>query len=123
MDQLLSVGSVVGMFILRLGVPLAVMAIVVYFFRRLDAKWQSEAWERWRADLAEDPEGPGAGWLAQLTKPCWQENGCSESACKKCPAYKHSDLPCWMARRLAEGWLPTKCYNCGRFATAPTRVT
>jgi len=119
-DGLLGTGSVIAVFVLRLGVPLAVMAAVVYFFHRLDTRWQSEAWERWQADLAGEPEGAGATWLARLTKPCWQEKGCEESAYRKCAAHKQSNLPCWMARRLVEGFLPTKCYNCGRFATAPS---
>ena len=122
MDGLLRTGSVIAMFILRLGVPLAVMAAVVYFFHRLDVKWQSEAWEKWRANLEQDPEGSGASWLARLSKPCWEENGCEETTYRKCPAWKQSNLPCWMARRLADGFLPTKCYNCERFATAPFRV-
>jgi hypothetical protein len=122
MEALSGTWSVIAMFILRLGVPLVVMAVVVYLFRRLDAKWQSEAWERWHADLVQEQEGAGASWLARLTKPCWQEHGCAESAYRKCPAYTKSNLPCWMARRLAEGSLPTKCYNCERFAMAPGHV-
>ena len=122
MDGLPGTVSVIAMFILRLGVPLAVMTAVVHFFHRLDVKWQSEAWERWQTDLAQDQGGSGASWLASLAKPCWEENGCEESAYRKCSAHMQSNLPCWMARRLAEGWLPTKCYNCGRFATAPSRA-
>ena len=122
MEALLEAGSVVGMFILRLGVPLAVTAAVVYLFHRLDVKWQSEAWAQWRGNLEQDEIGPGASWLARLAGPCWEEKGCDQAAREKCPAHKHSNLPCWMARRWAEGWLPTKCYNCERFAAAPSLV-
>ncbi len=42
-DWLLPIAIVLGMFILRLGVPLAVILTVGYLLRRLDAKWQAEA--------------------------------------------------------------------------------
>jgi hypothetical protein len=122
MEGLIGAISVTGMFLLRLGVPLAVMAVVVYLFHRLDVRWQKEAWERWRTDLARDEGGEGASWLARLATPCWEEKECEPSAMGGCPAYKHNNVPCWMARRWAEGWLPTKCYNCERFATAPSPV-
>ena len=34
---------IAGMFILRLGVPLAITLLVGYGLNRLDAKWQAEA--------------------------------------------------------------------------------
>jgi hypothetical protein len=120
MEGVVGAMSVVAMFILRLGVPLAAMAVVVYLFHRLDARWQKEAWARWRTDLERDQDASGAGWLARLATPCWEEKGCEPSAVRKCPAHRQSSLPCWMARRLAEGWLPTKCYHCERFATVPS---
>ena len=43
MDRLLEVAVITGMFVLRLGVPLAITLTVGYLFRRLDAKWQAEA--------------------------------------------------------------------------------
>ena len=36
----------VGIFVLRLGVPLAITLVVAYSLRRLDAKWQFEAGEQ-----------------------------------------------------------------------------
>jgi hypothetical protein len=111
------------MFILRLAVPLAVTAAVVYAFHRLDVKWQTEAWAGWRAELEQDGGASTVSWLARLANPCWQEKGCEQSAVAKCAAHKHSSLPCWMARRRAEGWLPTMCYNCDRFATMPSLVS
>ncbi len=40
---LLPSAIVVGMFIVRLGVPLAITLAIAYFLRRLDAKWKAEA--------------------------------------------------------------------------------
>jgi len=43
MDGLLQVAVIVGMFILRLGVPLLITLLVAYWLRRLDSKWEAEA--------------------------------------------------------------------------------
>jgi uncharacterized membrane protein YraQ (UPF0718 family) len=43
MDSLLQTAIIVGMFVLRLGIPLAITLLVGYWLRRLDNKWQAEA--------------------------------------------------------------------------------
>jgi len=43
MDGLLQVAVIVGMFILRLGVPLLITLLVAYWLRHLDGKWEAEA--------------------------------------------------------------------------------
>ena len=43
MDGLLQAAIIVGMFILRLGVPLLITLLVAYWLRRLDSKWEAEA--------------------------------------------------------------------------------
>ncbi len=43
MDELPEVLVVVGMFILRLGVPLMIVVAVGYLLRRLDSRWEAEA--------------------------------------------------------------------------------
>ena len=60
--------------------------------------------------------------LARLAEPCWEEKGCEESDKARCPAHKHQSIPCWMARRWAEGWITSKCYACERFALRPASV-
>lgn len=52
MDQLLEVAVITGMFVLRLGVPLAITLAVGYLLRRLDAKWRAEAETQWKANTA-----------------------------------------------------------------------
>jgi hypothetical protein len=39
MEWLVGIAVMVGMAILRLGVPLAIMALVIHFLHRLDVKW------------------------------------------------------------------------------------
>ena len=43
MDGLYQVAVIVGMCILRLGVPLVITLLVAYWLRHLDGKWEAEA--------------------------------------------------------------------------------
>ncbi len=43
MDGLLEIAVIIGMFVLRLGVPLLITLLVGVWLRRLDDKWQAEA--------------------------------------------------------------------------------
>lgn len=104
--------AVVGLFVLRLGVPLAITLVVGYGLRRLDAKWEAEA--QAKRDQEEVPAGLKA--LKTTEKPCWELKGCDEASLARCPAYKFWDIPCWVARLRAAGWLPTECHNCELFS-------
>lgn len=115
MDELLAAAAVVSMFVLRLGVPLAITLAVAYLLRRLDAKWQAEAWlkrevSRARGKTSAEPE------LLKVEQPCWDLKGCDESVRAKCPTAKIPNIPCWIARHQVEGRLPAECYNCDVFS-------
>jgi hypothetical protein len=58
MDGLLQVAAIVGMFILRLGVPLLITFLVAYWLRRLDGKWEAQARARQETETAsiEEPQ-------------------------------------------------------------------
>ena len=116
MDGLLEAAVIVGMFILRLGVPLAITLAVAYFLRRLDARWQAEAWAEWQASQPQEEVSATARGLKVGKQPCWSLKGCDEAARAKCAAPKQPDIPCWLARRRSEGRLPAECYNCGLFS-------
>jgi hypothetical protein len=116
MDWLQETAIIVGMFLLRLGVPLAITLAVAYFLRRLDAKWQTETWERWEAGQSQEKLIAEAKRFQAGKQPCWSLKGCAESVRASCPAYKQSDIPCWLARRRSEGKLPAQCYNCAQFS-------
>ena len=115
MDELLGSLSVIGVFMLRLGVPVAITIGAVQLFRRLDFGWQTQDWQHWAERLDTAGGAAGKGWLSRLAHPCWDENSCEESAVAKCPAHAHQSIPCWMARRAAEGTMPAKCLQCERY--------
>jgi uncharacterized membrane protein YraQ (UPF0718 family) len=106
---------VVGMFLLRLGVPLAITLAVGYWLRRLDARWEAEAQAQW-----EQEEAPAELKALKTTEqPCWETKGCDEASRAQCPACKLWDIPCWVARLRATGRLPTECFNCELFSFKP----
>ncbi len=115
MDGIWDAVVIAGMFILRLGVPLAITVAIGYLLRRLDAKWQAEAWAQWEAsEMQRATAEPVASSAAK--QPCWTLKGCGEAMRDQCPAFKRPDIPCWLARRRAEGRLPAACYECELFS-------
>ena len=118
MDWLLQALIIFGMFVLRLGVPLAITVAVGYWLHRLDAKWQAEAQAQQEAFLAqqEDRANPEIEILKVIKEPCWVTKGCPETIYKQCPAYRQPNIPCWMARFRVEEIIPSKCYQCTLFS-------
>ena len=110
MTTLMDVLLVVGMFLLRIGVPLLLTLALGYALSRLDARWQAEADAARRAEQAARRQpAPGLLWprptmaaSALSTEiagaPCWSVKGCGETQRQACPAFRQPSLPCWMAR-------------------------
>ena len=105
----------IGLFLLRLGVPLAITLAVGYWLRRLDAKWEAEA----AAQRIQEEQPTELKALKTAERPCWEEKGCDEARRAQCPACKFLDIPCWAARLRATGSLPAECPSCARFSTSP----
>lgn len=111
MDSVLTTLGVVGLFVLRLGVPVAVVALVGYALHRLDAKWESEAAAYRRQSL---PQVEVA--LRPVEQPCWVLKNCPEEMYTHCAAYQNTGTPCWLARSQADGMLPNACVTCTLFS-------
>jgi len=90
--------------LLRLVVPLAVTALIVYILHRLDMRWQAEA-ENEHAALFKDET------------PCWKEQGLSINEIKMRAAINNQ--PCWQTHRLSNGYLREGCLDCEAFLSAP----
>lgn len=108
MDELQEVLVVIGMFVLRLGVPLLIALTVGYLLRRLDSRWEAEAQSE--AQLRREME-------AAQEIPCWEEKDCLEEDYMRCPGHAYSHLPCWLARLRAQSTLPAECPDCPRYAS------
>ncbi len=117
MENLQQVALLILLFLLRLGVPVGITLGVGYWLRRLDKKWQAEAASRQATALArrEIERRPQMRTFGTRQNPCWLINQCAVADRECCPAFLNSRVPCWMARYLAGGRLPAKCYSCALF--------
>ena len=127
MDWLWPIIMLIGLFILRFGVPLLVIVLVVYGLRRLDDRWQAEARANYATALAKQQaeQSPRIELLKVIETPCWVLNNCAEEQRQRCPAALSPAVPCWMARYRAQGKLPPQCYHCQLFAPrrkAPEKI-
>jgi len=106
MEAITSLLAVVTGLLLRLALPIAGTAILIYFLRKLDARWQIQA------QLTPLPMEKVEGGKVK---------GCSPEQQKDCLAAS-SASPCWQVQRLPNGYLREKCISCEVFTNAPTPI-
>jgi len=103
METMTSLLAIIAGLLLRLAIPIAVTALLIFFLRKLDARWQADA--QLTPLPAQKPE-------------CWKIKGCSPEQIKNCVAAS-SPLPCWQVYRLPNGYLREECLSCKVFIDAP----
>ena len=109
-----TVGLIVIGILIRFGLPLAVTILVIWFFRRLDARWQAEAEQQLKAQAT----------LAMVERiPCWDQRHCPPERRASCPAYAQKEVPCWQVHRDKIGRLQEACLGCDVFLKAPIPAT
>jgi hypothetical protein len=138
-----------GMLFLRFGVPLLVVIGIGYLLKRLDRRWEAEAWaEQAKAKAAEVPaEQPAvpaprpavpartpvpAPVLPFIPPPVREtprpqpgmmvskaSQTGSVASKAKCGAPQQPGKPCWQARFDAEGAIPEECVGCDIFQHYP----
>lgn len=121
MGPYFEIAVVAGFFLLRLGVPVAVTAAIVWWLRRLDARWEAEADAQSRRVL--ELKAPAPAVAQTGARPCWEERNCPEGVRDHCPAYFQPAVPCWLARRAADGHLPAGCTDCASFTPVAAPVS
>ncbi len=109
---------IIGMFLLRLGVPVAITLAVGYGLRRLDAKWQSEALAQWEADDPAQKEIVDTLGSLKTDRFCRKTPGYTELVRDLDPDCALLNIPCWVARLRATGRLPEECRTCDLFAAS-----
>ncbi len=103
METIISFFYILVGFVLRLAIPIAATILLIFFLRKLDARWQAEA------ELQPAP----------TNKPeCWKIKGCTPEQKGNCEAVT-SSLPCWQVYRLPNGYLREECLSCEVFTQAP----
>jgi len=103
METLTSFLAILAGVFLRLVIPIIGTSVLIFFLRRLDARWQAEA--KLQPLPVDKPE-------------CWKIKGCSSEQQKNCMAGS-SALPCWQVYRLPNGYLREECIACEVFLDAP----
>lgn len=111
MDGISAFLAIVIGLVLRLGLPIAGTVLVVYWLQKLDRRWQAQA-EATSAVALAVPAG----------QHCWEKHGCSDECRQSCPAFLHSDQPCWQVHRNANGDVLQRCLACELFAQAGVPV-
>ena len=103
METINSLLMMIAGLLIRLAIPIALTAILIFLLRKLDARWQAEA--RFPQPAMQDIE-------------CWKIKNCSPEQRNHCVAYQ-ATLPCWQAKRLPNGYLREECLSCEVFTEAP----
>jgi hypothetical protein len=108
----------IGLFALRCVVPIALTFGLGYVMNRLVDRWEAEDARKTIPVPVARPIAPvvqAEPARSILSLPCWVTNSCAEKKLVNCAAYRAPHLPCWEARRQAEGALPARCPDCPRY--------
>ena len=99
---------------LRIGLPLAATALIVWLLQRVDAHWQADARAARQRALAPVTATPRVA--------CWVANNCSAERRATCPIYGHAEVLCWQYFRDKQGHLREACLGCPVFRSTPMPV-
>lgn len=114
MDEFIAILVVITGFLLRLGIPVVVTAILVVALRRIDQRWQNDAEQNIQSETEH------ASLFSQFQ--CWITHNCPQENQDKCPAYLENNKPCWQVFRNGAGELRQKCLDCPVFSNVPVGI-
>ena len=103
METITSLLVLITGMLIRLAIPIALTALLIFLLRKLDAHWQAEA--QLPQPVMQDIE-------------CWKLKNCTPEQRNACVAYQ-ATLPCWQAKRMPNGYLREECLSCEIFTEAP----
>ena len=114
MEDFIAILLVIAGLLLRLGIPIAVTAILVVALRRVDQRWQHEAEQGAELEVSQKS-------MFSMIK-CWMTHSCPQESLEKCPAYLENHKPCWQVFRNGYGELRQKCLDCPVFINEPAGI-
>ncbi len=108
MSEVLEALIVLFMFVIRIGLPIAVtLAFGLWLEKRLRPQ-QEPLPDRFRIEPAH------ALQASKLSGPhCWDVHHCDASKRALCAATRHPDLPCWLALQVEGIKVREQCFTCG----------
>ena len=103
------------MFIIRIGIPIAVtFAIGRWLEKRLAPPETAEE----EKPAQQTPHYTRSGKIIRIH--CWDVNHCEPAKRAQCAAFKHPDLPCWLALQAEGGKIREECFSCAFYK--PTSI-
>lgn len=115
--QTLETLAVIGIFLVRFGVPLLLSAGIAWWLIHLDQRWRQQA-PHLNVELVAAGSPASIGHARIIAEPCWVYRACPDNIRDKCPAYTQPEIPCWLARLRNDGCLAKGCRCCSIFATS-----
>ena len=103
METMIALLALIAGLLIRLAIPIALTALLIFLLRKLDARWQTEA-------TVPQP--------VMTDIECWKLKNCTHEQRNACVAYQAA-LPCWQTKRLPNGYLREECLSCEIFTEAP----
>lgn len=104
---------VLGMFLLRIGVPVAITLAFGYWLeKKLRPPEQSQENGTIQPEITPRTR---SSKIIQLH--CWDLKHCEGAKRAQCAASRHPDLPCWLALQVEGEKVREECFTCGLYKT------
>ncbi len=102
---------VIVMFVLRIGIPIAVTIAA--------GKWLEKRLQHPMAETQTTEQTDAASRFGQDGKiiylHCWDFKRCDPTERAHCPAFQQTDLPCWLAIQVRAGHIRQECLSCALY--------
>jgi len=110
-DTLTQSLDVIFMFVVRIGIPIALTLLVGFWLeKRLAPPQESADKDGLKSKTARYTR---TGNIIQIH--CWDLKRCEQSQRAQCAAFQHPDLPCWLAIQADGGKLREECFTCSLY--------
>ncbi|MDE3090267.1 MAG: hypothetical protein KGJ80_12875 [Chloroflexota bacterium] len=100
--------AVIFMFIVRIGVPIAITLLVGRWLEKKLSPREEEQVET-KSNYTTRVTRSG-GKIIQMR--CWDVKRCEPAKRAHCAAFQRRDLPCWLALQADGGKLRAECFTC-----------
>jgi hypothetical protein len=115
-DFMIDLIGLIFMFVVRIGIPIALTLIVG---RWLEKKLAPQEEIRKPEETAQPTPRIREGNVIYVH--CWDIKRCESTKRAQCAAFQHPELPCWLALQAAGEKVREECYTCA-FYKPQTKV-
>lgn len=110
LQDLIDTLVIVVMFGLRVGVPIALTLAFGYWLEKKLAPREAPS-----SELEKPRVVKASGKIIQLH--CWDFKHCDQTKRAQCAAFKHAELPCWLALQAEGAQVREECFTCALYKT------